>query len=85
MDAAVPENRGAVARVCAQTELGDAVALIGDNPKVLVLKVDDIPLMVRGRAVILHRYKSGGPRRLQSVSARRRTVVAPRRAHPHRD
>jgi topoisomerase IV subunit A len=51
---------GAVARVCVQAETGDAVALVGDNRKMLVVKLDEIPLMTRGRGVILQRYKSGG-------------------------
>jgi topoisomerase IV subunit A len=51
---------GAVARVCVRAELGDAVALVGDNRKMLVLKLDEIPLMTRGRGVILQRYKSAG-------------------------
>jgi topoisomerase-4 subunit A len=53
-------GEGAVARVCLQAELGDAVALVGDNRKMLVVKLDDIPLMTRGRGVILQRYKAGG-------------------------
>jgi topoisomerase IV subunit A len=53
-------GEGAVARVCVQAEIGDAVALVGDNRKMLILKVDEIPLMTRGRGVILQRYKSGG-------------------------
>ncbi len=51
---------GAVARVCLQAETGDAVAFVGDNRKMLILKLDEIPLMTRGRGVILQRYKSGG-------------------------
>jgi topoisomerase-4 subunit A len=51
---------GAVARVCAQAETGDAVVFVGDNRKMLVVKLDEIPLMTRGRGVILQRYKSGG-------------------------
>ncbi len=51
---------GAVARVCLQAETGDAVAFVGDNRKMLILMLDEIPLMTRGRGVILQRYKSGG-------------------------
>ena len=36
------------------------MALVGDNRRMLVLKLDDIPLMTRGRGVILQRYKAGG-------------------------
>jgi topoisomerase IV subunit A len=53
-------GKGAVARVCVQAEGGDAVAFVGDNRRMLILKLDDIPLMTRGRGVILQRYKSGG-------------------------
>ncbi len=51
---------GAVARICVQAEGGDAIAIVGDNRKMVVLKLDDIPLMTRGRGVILQRYKAGG-------------------------
>jgi len=53
-------GEGAVARICAQAEGGDAVACVGDNRKMLIVKLDDIPLMTRGRGVILQRYRSGG-------------------------
>jgi topoisomerase-4 subunit A len=51
---------GALARICLRAEEGDAVALVGDNRRMLVVKLDDIPLMTRGRGVILQRYKAGG-------------------------
>jgi topoisomerase-4 subunit A len=53
-------GEGAVAHICTQAEGGDAVALVGDNRKMLVVRLDDIPLMTRGRGFILQRYKSGG-------------------------
>jgi len=53
-------GEGAIARACVQAEGGDAVALVGDNRRLLIVKLDDIPLMTRGRGVILQRYKSGG-------------------------
>jgi topoisomerase-4 subunit A len=53
-------GEGAAARVCVQAEVGDAAALVGDNRKMLIVKLDEIPLMTRGRGVILQRYKSGG-------------------------
>jgi len=53
-------GEGAIARACVQAEGGDAVGLVGDNRKLLIVKLDDIPLMTRGRGVILQRYKSGG-------------------------
>ena len=53
-------SEGAVARVCIRAERGNAVAFVGDNRRMLIVKLDDIPLMTRGRGVILQRYKSGG-------------------------
>jgi len=53
-------GEGAVARICAPAEAGDAVAFVGDNRKMLIVKLDEIPLMTRGRGVILQRYKAGG-------------------------
>jgi len=51
---------GAVAQTCVRAEGGDAVALVGDNRKLLIVKLDAIPLMTRGRGVILQRYNAGG-------------------------
>jgi topoisomerase IV subunit A len=51
---------GAVARICVRAEEGDAVAFVGDNRRMAVVKLEDIPLMSRGRGVILQRYRSGG-------------------------
>jgi len=53
-------GEGASACVCVRAEDGDAVACVGDNRKMLIVKLDDIPLMTRGRGVILQRYRSGG-------------------------
>ena len=39
---------------------GDAVAIIGDNRKLLVFKADEIPVMSRGRGVMLQKYRDGG-------------------------
>jgi len=39
---------------------GDALALVGDNRKLLVVPLADIPEMVKGRGVILQKYKDGG-------------------------
>jgi topoisomerase IV subunit A len=50
----------ATARICLRAEEGDAVAFVGENRRMLVVRLDDIPLMTRGRGVILQRYKSGG-------------------------
>ncbi|KPF75602.1 DNA topoisomerase IV [alpha proteobacterium AAP81b] len=38
----------------------DAVAVIGDNRKLLVFMLDEVPVMARGQGVTLQRYKDGG-------------------------
>jgi topoisomerase IV subunit A len=47
------------AAVCVPSE-GDHVALIGENRRLLVFPLDQIPEMARGSGVILQRYKDGG-------------------------
>jgi topoisomerase-4 subunit A len=39
---------------------GDTVAVIGENRKMLVFPLDQVPEMARGRGVRLQRYKNGG-------------------------
>ena len=48
------------AAFCLPTANGDAVAIIGDNRKLLVFKLDEIPVMSRGRGVMLQKYRDGG-------------------------
>ena len=38
----------------------DAVAVIGENRKLLIFALDELPAMTRGRGVILQRYQDGG-------------------------
>ena len=38
----------------------DSVAVIGDNRKLLIFPLKEVPEMARGRGVILQRYKDGG-------------------------
>ena len=38
----------------------DSVAIIGDNKKLLIFPLKEVPEMARGRGVILQRYKDGG-------------------------
>jgi len=38
----------------------DSVAIIGDNRKLLIFPLSEVPEMARGRGVILQRYKDGG-------------------------
>jgi topoisomerase-4 subunit A len=49
---------GTLAAICVPAE-GDFVALVGDNRRMLILDLDEIPVMARGRGVILQRYRTG--------------------------
>jgi topoisomerase IV subunit A len=53
----VPE--GTTARAATLVE-GDTVAVVGDNRKLLLFKLEEVPEMGRGRGVILQKYKDGG-------------------------
>jgi topoisomerase-4 subunit A len=50
---------GVEATACAFVE-GDTVAVIGENRKLLLFPLKELPEMTRGRGVILQRYKDGG-------------------------
>jgi len=50
---------GAPAALCIPAE-GDFVAVVGDNRRMLILDLEEIPVMARGRGVILQRYRTGG-------------------------
>ena len=50
---------GVEAVACAFVE-GDTVAVIGENRKLLLFPLKELPEMTRGRGVILQRYKDGG-------------------------
>ena len=39
---------------------GDHVAVIGDNRKLLIFPLDELPTMARGRGVTLQKYHDGG-------------------------
>ena len=39
---------------------GDSVAVVGENRKVLVFPLDELPEMGRGKGVRLQKYKDGG-------------------------
>ncbi|MDR3515665.1 MAG: DNA topoisomerase IV subunit A [Azospirillaceae bacterium] len=49
---------GAIGRLCVAVE-GDTVAVIGNNRRLLVFGLDELPVMARGRGVTLQRYKDG--------------------------
>ncbi|NDV54114.1 MULTISPECIES: DNA topoisomerase IV subunit A [unclassified Salipiger] len=48
-----------IAKVCKPVQ-GDAVAVVGENRKVLVFMLDELPEMGRGKGVRLQKYKDGG-------------------------
>ncbi len=50
---------GTVARVCVPVT-GDHAAVVGENRKVLVFPLDELPEMGRGKGVRLQKYKDGG-------------------------
>ncbi len=50
---------GGKAQVCAPAE-GDTVAVVGDNHKLLLFPIAEMPEMTRGRGVIMQRYHDGG-------------------------
>ena len=49
----------AEAAVCAPAE-GDSIAVIGENRKLLIFPMDQVPEMTRGRGVQLQSYRDGG-------------------------
>ena len=49
----------AKAQVCRRVN-GDSVAVVGENRKVLVFSLDELPEMGRGKGVRLQKYKDGG-------------------------
>jgi topoisomerase-4 subunit A len=46
-------------RLCT-TAAGDTVAILGDNRKLLIFPLEQVPEMTRGKGVRLQRYKDGG-------------------------
>ncbi len=52
---------GEAAALCASAN-GDHVAVIGDNKKLLVFPLDQVPEMPRGAGVMLQKYRDGGMR-----------------------
>ena len=44
---------------------GDCVAIVGENRKLLIFKLEEVPTMARGRGVTLQKYKDGGLSDLQ--------------------
>lgn len=52
--------RGETRALLCKPVSGDAVAVVGENRKVLVFALDELPEMARGKGVRLQRYKDGG-------------------------
>ncbi len=50
---------GVTARVCAPV-VGDHVACVGENRKLVVFPLEELPEMARGKGVRLQKYKDGG-------------------------
>ena len=48
---------------------GELVASIGENRKVVIFRLDQVPDMARGRGVRLQRYKDGGLSDLKTFKA----------------
>jgi topoisomerase-4 subunit A len=51
-------GKGETAVVCVPVN-GDAVAFVGENRRMLIVELDEIPEIARGRGVILQRYRMG--------------------------
>lgn len=52
--------RGDVAMAVCKPAEGDCVAVVGENRKVLVFGLEELPEMARGKGVRLQKYKDGG-------------------------
>ncbi|WP_212523710.1 DNA topoisomerase IV subunit A [Actibacterium sp. MT2.3-13A] len=52
--------RGDARALVCRPVAGDAVACVGENRKVLVFMLDELPEMARGKGVRLQKYKDGG-------------------------
>ena len=52
--------RGETRALVCKPVTGDAVAVVGENRKVLVFALDELPEMGRGKGVRLQKYKDGG-------------------------
>ena len=52
--------KAAVEAQACVTVAGDHVAIIGTNRKLLIFPLGDVPVMSRGRGVLLQRYRDGG-------------------------
>ncbi len=69
------------AAVCVEAA-GDHVAMIGDNGKILIFPIAELPEMSRGKGVKLQSYREGGLRDATDVQRRRRAGLD-RHGGPH--
>ena len=54
-------NLGKEAEACVCVPaLGDSIAVVGDNRRLLLFPASQVPVLARGRGVILQRYREGG-------------------------
>jgi topoisomerase-4 subunit A len=60
-------GEGVVAAVCRPVE-GDHVVVVGENRKMLVFPLTELPEMARGKGVRLQKYKDGGLSDVTTVS-----------------
>lgn len=49
--------------------IGDMIAVVGENRKLLIFKIEEIPTMARGRGVALQKYKDGEMADMQIFNA----------------
>ena len=52
--------KGSVRAAVSKKVVGDHVATVGENRKVLIFSLEELPIMQRGKGVRLQKYKDGG-------------------------
>ena len=58
------------ALICNEVNEGDdSVAVIGENRKMLIFNMDEMPEMAKGKGVIIQRYKDGGLSDIKTFNA----------------
>jgi len=60
--------KGSAEAACVIDATGDHLAVIGDNKKILIFPLEDVPQMSRGKGVRLQRYKDGGLRDVRAFT-----------------
>ncbi|RAK69099.1 DNA topoisomerase IV subunit A [Phenylobacterium kunshanense] len=62
LNAGDPAKKGEGAAICLPVNGADHLAVIGDNGKILVFPIEELPEMPRGKGVKLQSYREGGLR-----------------------